>query len=62
MLPVTETCIKIPFQLQRRELPVIPAEAGIHFSQNFEWTPASAGVTTLLRIDYFETGSQYFTR
>ena len=61
MLPLTETCINIPFQLQRRELLVIPAEAGIYFSQNFEWTPASAGVTTLLRIDYFETGSKDFT-
>jgi len=36
---------------------VIPAQAGIHVSQGFKWTPAFAGVTDSSRNYYSEIGS-----
>jgi hypothetical protein len=38
-------------------LVVIPAKAGIHFSQGFKWTPTFAGVTDLSQIG-FNLGSR----
>ncbi len=35
---------------------VIPAKAGIHVFQDLKWTPASAGVTAIGSIIYFEIG------